>query len=187
MNKKYQFILDAVEEATSDANVGNIGYMSPFFLKPKGKKLPIIKRYLDQGWETEEDFPYSKDKAYRKRVHIMGDVEREKDYNLKPGGSYKAIKEIIEDAMFDIFPKGNTKPSKKYKIQENVGDVVILQKGAGYWKTDRYSIGGDFRRAKEDTTITLTRKFNPYKGVDAEGISQNGERVAFNIKHVRPR
>ncbi len=70
-----------------------------------------------------------------------------------------------------------------------VGNVYLIRTGHGYWRTDRYPIGGDFHRVPKDGTsglhVTVTRTFEGCDpklchGTNTEGITADGVRLAFD-------
>ena len=58
-----------------------------------------------------------------------------------------------------------------------------LKPGHGYWKTSQYPIGGCFGRSKESLHITVTRLFDMVHGCNAEGNTDTGEKIAFNLAY----
>jgi len=62
-----------------------------------------------------------------------------------------------------------------------------LSKGEGYYQTDKYPIGGCFRRVRADRMrVEVTRVFDPCHGCTAEGKADTGERVAFDARRAYP-
>ena len=59
-----------------------------------------------------------------------------------------------------------------------------IKKGYGYWKIDKYPIGGDFHRATEDISITNIENIDSFKGVNTIGITEKGDKIAFNKEHT---
>lgn len=56
-----------------------------------------------------------------------------------------------------------------------------IKPGYGYWLTDDYPIGGCFRRAGADglDVVEVIRRFPAYRGVDEEGRTADGRKVAY--------
>lgn len=49
----------------------------------------------------------------------------------------------------------------------------------GVWETDKYPIGGCFKRYPKGTRVSIVRTFESYKGVNAEGFTDEGVKIAF--------
>ena len=70
---------------------------------------------------------------------------------------------------------------------DEADQVVTLPKGVGFYDTTNYPIGGKFNRVTDSNgmQITVKRRFKWYKGTDAEGITSDGRKVAFEMRFVK--
>lgn len=61
-----------------------------------------------------------------------------------------------------------------------------IRPGYGFWRTDHYPIGGCFDRAGSDGVVLkeVLRTFQDFNGVNTEGRTLKGERVAFSSDHT---
>jgi len=66
--------------------------------------------------------------------------------------------------------------------------MLRLRSGYGYWETDRYPIGGSFRRAPADglVIVKVLREFKMYHGANREGLTADGRKVAFDFDNTAP-
>jgi len=71
-----------------------------------------------------------------------------------------------------------------------------LKPGAGFWRTNSFAIGGQFRRAGKDgkeiqTIISIFDGRNghaaPFHGCNAEAYFTDGDKGAFDLRHCEGR
>lgn len=60
--------------------------------------------------------------------------------------------------------------------------IKVIKAGYGYWETDRYPIGGCFRRAPSggEGIVEVLRTFPIYRGVSEEGRTDDGRKIAYD-------
>lgn len=60
--------------------------------------------------------------------------------------------------------------------------IKVVRPGYGYWETDKYPIGGCFRRSPSggEGIVEVLRTFPSYRGVSEEGRTADGRKIAYD-------
>ena len=66
-----------------------------------------------------------------------------------------------------------------------IGSTVTIKAGYGYWDTTNHPIGGNFKRAGIiGLDVTIEREFDNSTQANADGLTEDGRRVAFKMEHT---
>lgn len=61
--------------------------------------------------------------------------------------------------------------------------IKTIRPGYGFWRTDKYPIGGDFDRAGPEGVriVKVLRTFPAFHNCTEEGLTDDGRKVAYGI------
>jgi len=144
------------------------------------KTADLIQKMIKPGDPDRHDYAAARDhieannmKTLKKIVMNMDTEPKERIAVALAKGLGKAEAEKILGVELNM--------SEEIELDE--AQDVTLPKGVGFYDTTNYPIGGKFDRVTDPKglKVTVKRRFKFFKGTDAEGITDDGRKVAFRM------